>query len=229
MAGCTTVIDYVATGAMMQGIGTLIGAGAVIWAAFKAAATWKEQKRAERRLEMAEKILTATHKGRSALGYVRGVMMFAHELNGAEEKLKADLAWDDQTEGRKKRLITRQAYYDRLNKTRAEQDLLVDCLPMARALFSEKLEEAISELRHQFWTVQVYVDAYADDEHGEDQEFTKKIRRAMYDVSAPGEDKNEISDAIEQAVATIEAICVPALRLDPPGKPEAIVPAAQAE
>jgi hypothetical protein len=215
LAVCSDMIDWVATGSMLQGIGTLAGVGAVIWGALIGAKAWREQKRAERRLEMAERILTATHKGRSALAYVRGVMMWGHELTAAEEKLKEDEAWTRQTDGLKKRLITAQAFYNRLNRTVDERSALDDCLPMARALFSEELEKAVETLRRQFWIVQVDVDSYIDDENGTDAEFTKKIRRGMYDIK-PGEgERNEVSEAVAEVVGTIERICEPALRLEP--------------
>lgn len=125
---------------MLQGFGTWAGVVAVVWGALVAAKAWKDQKRAERRLAMAEQILTATHKGRRALSYVRGIMMFGHELAEAESKLQQDDAWASQSDIRKKRLITAQAFYNRLNHTRDEMAALDDCLPMARALFSEELE-----------------------------------------------------------------------------------------
>ena len=86
-------IDWSATGAMLQGWGTLIGAVAVFWAAKKGADTfdsWKRQKVAERKLEQAERILMATYKARRALSFVRGIMMDGRELDAAEEKLKVD-------------------------------------------------------------------------------------------------------------------------------------------
>lgn len=210
-------IDWSATGTMLQGWGTLIGALAVIYAAKKGADTfegWKQQKVTERRLEQAERILTATYRGRRALAYVRGVMMWGHELSAAEEKLKeSPTEWSKYDEQKQRRLVTVQAYYNRLNRTKDEQQELDMCLPMARALFGEELEKAIEKLNHQFWIVQVDVDSYLDD-NGQDQDFTKKIRRGMYDVKARQGETNELSDAIAGAVATIEAICLPALRLE---------------
>ncbi|MFZ5706622.1 MAG: hypothetical protein ACOY5R_15335 [Pseudomonadota bacterium] len=209
------MVDWAATGAMLQGIGTLAGVGAVLAGAKIAANAWKDQKLAERRLEMAERILTATHKGRRALAQVRSPMMWGHELGVAEENLKEDPSWESQTVGRKKRLITAQAFINRLNRTRDEQIALDECLPMARALFNEDLEKALENLRHQFWIVQVDVESYVDDEGGTDVEFTKRIRRGMYDIKPRNDEINEVSDAIAGAVTTIEMICEPALRLQP--------------
>ena len=208
-------IDWPATGAMLQGLGTLTGAFAVFWAAKKGADTfesWKRQKVAERKLEQAERILTATYKARRALSYVRGVMMWGHELDAAESKLKEDLEqWNQQDEARQKRLRTAQAYLNRLVKTKSEQDELVECLPVARALFGIELETALEKLCTQFWIDQIDVDSYIDD-LGTDAEFTKKIRRGMYDVSPREGEKNEVSAAIAMAVSGIEELCLPSLR-----------------
>lgn len=211
---CASTIDWAATGSMLQGIGTIAGVGAVLLGAKIAAVTWKEQKIAERRLEMAERILTATHKGRSALSYIRSPMMWANELRAAEEKLKEDAAWLSQDEGRKKRIVTAQAYFERINRAKDDRTALEDCLPMARSLFSHDLEQAIENLKRQFWIVQVDVESYIDDDGTLEPEFSKKIRRGMYEIKARDGETNEVSDAIANAVETIERVCEPALRLE---------------
>ena len=208
-------IDWAATGSMTQGIATLLGAGGVVWSTIHAGNVWKAQKRAERRLEIAERILTATHKARSALAYVRGVMMWGHELNAAEEKLKEDVGWQSQAESRRKRLVTAQAYYTRLNNVKDERNALLDCLPMARAMFGEYLEKSIEQMSRQFWIVQVNVDSYVDDEHGTDAKFTQKIRYGMYDITPMTNQKNEVSDAISNSVSKIESVCAPAILFEP--------------
>jgi hypothetical protein len=209
-----TPIDWAATGAMLQGEGTLLGAAAVIVAAVIGGQTfrsWRRQQVAGRKLFQAERILEATYKARRALSYVRGPMLWSHELNAAEEKLKADPQWELQLEARQKRLVTAQAYYNRLNRTREEREALDACLPMARALFGEGLEKAIESLSHQFWIVQVDVDSYVDD-NGSDREFSQKLRRGMYEIKPPEGEVNEVTEKIEAAVATIEAACLPILR-----------------
>lgn len=217
LAICSATIDWAATGTMLQGIGTIGGAGAVVWAAIKGANTfdaWRSQKLAGRKQEQAERILTATYKGRRALGYVRGPMMLVHELNAAEKKLADKDWWERTAEERRKRLVTAQAYYDRLNLAKDDREELDQCLPMARALFGEELEQAIENLNRQFWIVQVDVESYVDDERGLDREFTAKIHRGMYATPPQDGQVNEITDAMETAVATIERICLPVLRLE---------------
>ena len=201
---------------MLQGWGTLLGAGAVIYAAKKGADTfesWRRQKVAERRRDQAERILTATYKARRALKFVRSPMMWAHELSAAEKKLKEDAEqWKLQTVERQRRLVTAQGYFNRLNKTVEERQELTECLPMARALFDGQLEKALEELSHQFWIVEVDVDSYIDDE-GQDAEFSRKIRRGMYDVTPADGQINEVSERIATSVEVIEGNCLPALRL----------------
>lgn len=207
-------VDWVATGAMLQGEGAILGAVAVLIAAVIGGTTfksWRRQEVAGRRLNQAERILEATYKARRALSYVRSPMMWGTELKVAEDALKENKDWQMQLEAKQKRIVTTQAYFNRLNKTRDEQEALDGCLPMARALFGEDLEKAIESLRHQFWIVQVDAESYMGDD-GRDADFSKKIRRGLYEIKAPEGEANEVTDKIEAAVATIEATCLPVLR-----------------
>ena len=210
-------VDWAATGAMLQGFGTFGGIWAVVWAANKGASTfegWKRQKIDERKQEQAERILTATYKCRRALEYVRRGVILAHELNAAEEQMKAKEGWELQADARQKRLIMAQAFYNRLNQTTAERQELDQCLPMAKALFGEELEKALEALNLQFWIVQVDVESYEDDHDGTDREFTAKIRRGMSALSGRSGEVNEVTEAMKASVATIERICLPVLRLE---------------
>lgn len=215
---CATTIDWAATGTMLQGIGTLIGAVAVIAAAIIGSRTfnnWKRQKLAERHIEQAERILTATYKVRRGLSYVRSPMMWSHETDAAEEHLKANGEWEKVWGGddERKRLATAQAYYNRLNATRDDQRALEECQPMARAFFGEELEKAIEKLNHQFWSVKVYVDANHKDKTGADAEFRKKIESTIWE-GWPSKAENEVDQIIAAQVKIIEDICVPVLRME---------------
>lgn len=207
-------IDWAGTGAMLQGEGTLLGAAAVIFAAviggtsFKA---WRRQQVAGRKLAQAERILEATYTERRSLRYVRMPMILGHELTAAEKALKGNEDWHAQAEPKQRRIITAQAYFNRLNATADDRNALSECLPMARALFGEELESAIETLLHQFLIVQVDVESYVDDD-GTDREFTRKIRRGMYDVAPADGEVNEVTARIDDSVATIEHHCLPVLR-----------------
>ncbi|HEX7711512.1 MAG TPA: hypothetical protein VF418_11320 [Sphingomonadaceae bacterium] len=216
---CVTSTDWAGTGAMLSGIGTIGGAIAVLGAAWFGATTfdrWKQQKLAERRIEQAERILTATYKVRRHLSYVRNPAMWGGELAAAEDKLKASGEWDKAGgEDERRKLTTAQAYYNRINDAKEARQNLDECLPMARALFSDGLEKAMDRLNRQFWLVQVMVDANLRDRGNLDQDFRKKIDDAIYEGTNP---EGEIDVVINEQVKIIEDICVPVLRMEEPGK-----------
>jgi hypothetical protein len=212
---CATTIDWAATGAMLSGIGTVVGGLAVIGAAFIGSHTfknWKRQKLAERHIEQAERILTVTYKARRGLSRVRSGVMWGHEIGAAEEQLKASGEWDKAvSDGERKSLSTAQAYYNRLNATRDDQLALEECQPMARAFFGEELEKALEKLNHQFWTVKVYVDANHNDKSGADADFRRKIESTIWE-GYPSAEENKVDQTIAAQVKYIEDTLVPVLR-----------------
>lgn len=128
-------------GAVLQGVGALAQAFAIGFAAWLASDTykgWRTQKLSERRMEQAERILTAAYNARRALGYVRSPLMEAHELSAAEAHLEKQVSWATVDANRKSRLVSAQGYYNRLNAVLEERRAVEDCLPMARALLGSK-------------------------------------------------------------------------------------------
>ena len=216
---CISQIDWSATGAMAQGLGTLLGAITVLVAAIIGANTfskWRKQKLAERRIEQAERILTATYKVRRRLSFVRSPAMWANEIDSAEARLKENGAWDSAVgKLEQKKLTTAQAYYSRIGAAKADREALDECLPMARALFGETLEQALEKLNRQFWTVQVFVDANLRDRGNGDQAFRSKIDGAIWE-GYPSTEENEVDQEIKEQVHIIESVCVPVLRLEEP-------------
>ncbi|MBA4757402.1 hypothetical protein [Sphingosinicella sp.] len=215
---CGAAIDWAATGTMLQGWGTLIGAVAVFAAAWIGANTfnsWKRQKITERHIEQAERILTAVYKARRALSRVRSPLMSAHELSVAEDQLSGHENWKYNTADKQRRLCVAKGYYNRIASTEAERTLLDGCLPMSRALFGEEVEKAIETVVQQFWAVKAYADAYIDD-NGNDVAFSRQISMALYELSSTPDKGDEITDAIHAAIKTVEGVCLPVLRLEEP-------------
>ena len=104
--------------------GALAGSGAVIFAAIKAGdavTNWKRQKMAERKMEIAERILTASYRAQAALARARNAFMWAHEEYAAREKLEENAAFLGNTAERQKRLVVAQAYFDRIDKVREDR------------------------------------------------------------------------------------------------------------
>lgn len=215
MAGTPwTSIEWAALGAVLSGAGTVIGAVAVIGAAWLASNTfegWRKQTLSQRRIEQAERILTAAYKARRALGYVRSPLMEGHELSAAEAHLEKQDFWATADTNRKKRLMSAQGHYNRLNAVLDERRAVEECLPMARALFGEQVEKALELLNRQFHMVQIAVDSNSWD--GNDREFARSLREDL--SSAAGTDKpNKMNVLIEEQVKLIEDALVPVLRLE---------------
>ena len=215
MAGTPwTSIEWTALGSVLSGAGTVIGAVAVIGAAWFASNTfesWRLQTLSQRRIEQAERILTAAYKARRALGYVRSPLMEAHELGTAEQQLEKQDNWSTISSERKQKHISAQGYYNRLNAVLDERKAVEECLPMARALFGEQVEKALELLNRQFRMVQIAIDSNSWE--GNDKEFARSIREDL--SSSSGTDRpNKMNVLIEEQVKLIEDTLVPVLRLE---------------
>jgi hypothetical protein len=210
-------IDWGETGAMLSGLGTVGGAVAILLAAKMGFAAWRRQKLAERMRDQAEAVLHAAYAARRELRYLRSGWMTGGELVAAEERLNADNPdWRVHViEEKQKRTITAQAYFLRGESSREVRTGLRETLPMARALFGEALEKAIESLDHQFHVVLVYAESYVDDYNGNDPEFTKQIKHALFMRNKRVEGQpDEVSDATTSAIETIEQTCLRYLRLE---------------
>lgn len=210
-------IDWEATGAMLQGIGTVGGAIAVYAAAVTGFSAWRRQKLAERNRDQAEVILHAAYNARRALRYIRSPLMTAYELTAAKQKLDAsNPQWrENMPEARQERQIVAQGYVTRLENSHGSRTKLEECLPMARALFGAELEKSVENLHRQFFMILSYSHAYVYESEQNDNDFSLKIRNALFNPDQDDEQEhNEISSRIKIAIGTIEKKCVPFLRLE---------------
>ena len=215
MSTCNSSIDWLATGSMLQGIGTIIGAAAVLIAAFIGAttfSTWRRQRITERHIDRAETLLGAAYEARSALSAVRSPMMFANEIQAAEAIISADPRFAGLAAEKQKRMTTCQAYYERLKRTLPQRNKLYELEPIARAVFGAELADAVDKLAHQFWIIQIDVEAYVDDTGG-DVDFAKELRATMYENRT--NDQSKVGKNTAEAIQKIESICLPILRMEP--------------
>ena len=203
-------IDWSATGDMLSGIGAVGGAVTALVAAILAKNTvesWKQQKVAERKFEHAERTLVATYNAREALAHVRSPLIHAHELHSARQELEASPEWTTVDDAKQDRMITAQAMVNRMAHTQAAFTELAACIPFAKAMFGNDLEEALRELHRQRWIVRTYIDAYVD---GGDGDWMVEVRSELWNsMDAP---KGKVSDAVAQAMAVIEGTCLAALK-----------------
>ncbi len=136
--------------------------------------------------------------------------MLAHELKAAEEYLEKQDFWLTVLPGRKDRMINSQATFERLNRVIEDRRALEECLPMARALFGERVETAVELLHRQFHLVGVA--AEANSWEGNDSAFQRSVREDLF--SGSDSRPNPMDTVIAAQVKLIEDECVPVLRLE---------------
>lgn len=202
-------------GVFLQGLGTILGAIAVIVAGFLGASSvnkWRAQKITDRKIEQAERIVVAAYNVRRDLHNLRSALISVRELAGAEKQLVDGEGLTTESSERKK-LVIQQVYYNRLNAAYDNRKQLFECQAMARALFGEELELAIEKLGSQFGIVQSYIDLHQDLASVDDPKFRKEVRAAM--TRGLYKEENEIDREIARQVKIIEDECIPVLRIVP--------------
>ncbi|MXP27916.1 hypothetical protein GRI58_03650 [Porphyrobacter algicida] len=205
-------IDWAATGQMLSGWGSLAGAGAVAFAAWKAAETvdkWRTKKIEERRFDHAERTLAATYNAKEAIDQIRSPLVHGIEFERARRELEADDGWQLIAEDKKERFATCQAIIRRIRSTEEAWDEVTEVLPLAKALFDDDLEKALQSLLHCRWKIRVSLDLYSQDVEA-DPDFAVKLRKEIWGRIGEGED--DISVAARSAIETIEGKCLPVLR-----------------
>jgi hypothetical protein len=176
----TYPIDWAATGAMLQGWSGLLGAAAVIYVARKGTNTWKLQKQAEKQMEIAERIMVSTYHYRDKLNHVRSRLFSRYELQEVEEYLSARDEWIGASKTIRNKNKLAHAYMSRLNGAIAERDKLIDCLPIARALFGHELEGAIKDLTNIWQQLWNDLHAWFENDDEKDGDFAVMMHKSIF-------------------------------------------------
>jgi hypothetical protein len=205
-----THIDWQSTGAMLQGIGTIVGVVTVLLAALIGRSTfksWKQQKVEERMMDVAERVLVLTYKLDDGLKSARSRLMFEREREAAAAKLAKELpSFPTRDHAERQRMITAQVMLDRLTMLHSEWDEMWALKPLVLAYFGKELQEALQA----FWTFRASLIILAQDlaeDDGRDRSRAAHIRRELY-----GGEGDTVGLAMEQAVGSIEAALVLKLR-----------------
>lgn len=220
-------IDWAATGSMLSGWATLIGAGAVVYAAHKGSDTfkqWRRQKSEERRIDLAEQVLTLAYKLRRSIESIRSPMMLAGEIADVEAKLREQGLLDDHTaEGKKGNLTTAQATLYRVTSYKELWDALLDIMPVAKAVFGDEIEAQLNA----FWLLRGKIVAAAqsyarlpDHDHARNAEARQREidRRERLEQAiwfGGGEDGvDALANSVDEAVKSLEVHLLPIIRSD---------------
>jgi len=224
-------IDYIATGAMMSGWGSLLGAIAtafggiaVLVAANRAANTftaWKQQKREERRMELAEQTLALAYKVKHAFAAIRSPASFGGEHDEARKKLiEGGSIREGQEDAGAKRLITAQIALLRLSWQQKTWDALAELTPTVKAVFGTSLSDRLEE----FWRLQAKISSAAyvysqfrprieatADERMEEMRLERDLERAFWAMALPDQ-PDEVADGVEAVIVALEAELAPIIR-----------------
>jgi hypothetical protein len=210
-----TLEEISAWGLLLQGVGTLFGAIAVFSAGLYGANTykrWRRQKIDERRFEFAERIAVAAYNARRQLSYIRQPFLSNFEIDAAEQRLKsANVDLPSQKESWRT-YVTVEVYSHRMEQAR---DTLLDlhtCIPVARALFGQELEEALEELGKHFNSIRTYLDIKQGYNPNTDDLGFGLQMHAVLTTGHRIDGSNEMDDAITKQFAVVERICLPILR-----------------
>jgi uncharacterized protein YyaL (SSP411 family) len=207
---------------MLSGYGTLIGAVAVVYGATQGFKQWREQKLAERRMQLAEQILALAYKMREIMKSIRSGGSFRSEHDAAEKILRdSDTVYDGMDEGEKSRLIQAQVTLTRVQNQAERWDQLLDILPVTKAVFDDEIEKALSCFWLQRAAVVAAVRTYgaikdtgparSEEEANRRDETLRNLERTFWDCSVPPE-VDEVEEAINAGIATLDEELLPIIR-----------------
>jgi hypothetical protein len=191
---------------MLQGIGTILGALAVITAALVGGNTfraWRRQQLVQRHMVLAERIMTAIFTAREDFAAARSPLMTGAELEAAEKELvangfdftKMELPQADQ-------LRRGQAYLTRVNRSIETWKELESSKASAYAFFGGDLPKQIDRILRQVHVFRIDAQEYANDD-GADAEFSRSLRRTLSSSRGRG-DSDDVAAEVEDAIAAIE-------------------------
>jgi hypothetical protein len=190
-------IDWDATGSMLQGIGGLLAAFAVVRAAHVGQQTldsWRQQKIASRHIKQAERILKAVYQAHWSILKVNNSLKGSLELSAAEEIVSKKLdVWRNLSDDEKRRHNERQADLTRIAMSESVYEKLVESVVVAKALLHRHgLATQLEVLLNEFSYVRNAAAWRAEPNSGANP-FSKP--------------NDEIASNIETAVKEIETIC----------------------
>lgn len=196
-------------GDFFQGIGSVGQAIVILYVAKIGANTfksWRQQNLEGRRIDQAERILTATYDVKTALLTIRNSIKMPREVRAAEVKSGSAPENFRDADGIAARIVR-----DRLEIHSQPFNKLNECRAMASALFGGNVEQAIRTLCSQPEAINSAAEALPHQHHKE--EMREKFRSTISSGPENGLN-NELNQQMFDAIKTIEDVCLPVLRHD---------------
>lgn len=207
-------IDWAATGTMLQGIGAMIGAIAVIVAAWIGSGTlrsWRRQQIFQKHMELAERILTLVIRAKEEIRFVRSPLKTAAELTEAGRNLEANgtdksampaSTWNQ--------LCSAQVTFDRLARYQTTWSELQEVKPLGFVYFGELVTDNIDRIINKIHLISVDAQGYADDDHT-DLDYSRSLINTLSFGRSKGQ-ADELGIEVDNAVAAIRDRLQPLLQ-----------------
>lgn len=203
-------VDWAATGTMLQGIGAIIGAIAVIIAALVGGTTfraWRRQQLLQKHMSIAEQILSAVFQAREQLANARLPIMGASERAVAKEKLIADGHQIDKSD-ETANIISAQVFLLRSFENPDTWKKLEQSKGLAFAYFGDDIPSAIDRILAQLYRFRVDANAWADDDKSNRAHSAKLYSTLVRGIEG---ELDVFAATVDQAVTDIEKVLRPIL------------------
>lgn len=204
--------DLTAWGTLLSGVGTLLGAIAVIYAARKAADTysqWKRQNVEQRKMDYAVSTLAAAYRVQDAINGIRSTFPTVVEMLEAEDRLLQNAGFSRQPEFKQERQIVGEAMAARLEKQKSRWDSIIEVLPLARAFFDDDLRKALQELLAVRRTLSKSIEQLAVCE-----EKLSASGLSHHELWVTPGGRDSFSLTLHRTMSVIEERCLPVLRAE---------------
>jgi len=224
-------MDWVATGTMLSGVGTMIVAGAIVHATRRGSglfAQWERHREQDRGIALAERTLATTYALRRAIEDIRSPLLSSTERGEIHRQLRDGGTIDDRTpDYARAYLASAQAVRSRIDAHKPLWDDLLGALPTLKAFLGDDAETSLDA----FWTQRDRILAEAEryarlarhgdvrDARGYEQEHLFETQAEIETVlwrSERSRKPDSVADAIDAAVASLEQRLLPIIRSGPP-------------
>jgi hypothetical protein len=212
-------IDWAATGAWMQAWAGFANAAVIAFAAYKGAQTfqsWLKQRQTERRIAVAERILTFAYRAKDTFRSMRSPAIFGGEVTRAKEMLKDEDEYQNKPEGERKLMETAQVMLSRVGKESALWHELFECLPLARAFFGDEVEGGLRSIWAQHSKIWASIHTYTD----ADRDFRRNCEADFWAYAGDLRPQGDVvGKAVDAAVADIERVLLPVITSETRARP----------
>jgi hypothetical protein len=210
-------VDWSATGAWMQAWAGFAQAAAVLFAAYMASNTfksWRKQKIEERRIAIAEKVLSLSYSMKIAFSIIRSPMKSPPAVEDATiNLLSAGVFIDDIDSNIKEKIIESQIILDRINSFTHLWNQIPEVIPIAAALLDQRVEKFLTEIWSKKISIEVAAEQYPNTSEN-DHLYTALVCTMWENRKRLPDNQDKLSMDISNSIISLEKLLFPVIRSD---------------